>query len=173
MLSWMLWESSVIIFVKDLSHRWCSKNVVPHFVNPPIGTERDGIWFNSFYGHCFLFLPQPFRLWHHFFYMHVSFHRATKLPQELLKHLIANHVFSPVVKQEAARDSRLFLAWSDIQLCSTWTPHMEADMAFSLQLWGLSWCEPSAGQMVSVTWLCQKGFYSLFLHNVTTFLCGD
>ena len=93
MLSWRLWESSVITFVKDLGHRLCSRNVVPHFVNPPIGAERDGIWLNSFSCHCFLFLPQLFKLWHHFINMFFSFLRSIELPQELLKHLNANHMF--------------------------------------------------------------------------------
>ena len=92
MLSWMLWESSVIIFVKDLGHRWCSRNVAPYFMIPPFGAESNGIWFNSFSWHCFLFLPRLFRLWHHFIYMLVSFLRASELPQELLKHLTAHHM---------------------------------------------------------------------------------
>ena len=91
MLSWMLWESSVITFSKYLGYSWCSRNIVPHFVNPPTGAERDGIRFNSFSCHRFLFLPQLFTLWHHFIYTLVSFLWSLKLPQELLKHLIGNH----------------------------------------------------------------------------------
>ena len=44
------------------------------------------------------------------------------------------HVFSPAVKQEAAQDSRFFLSGSDILLCSTRTPHVEADVASHLHL---------------------------------------
>ena len=42
--------------------------------------------------HCFLFLPQSFGLWRHFIYVLISFLRASQLPQEVPKHLIANQM---------------------------------------------------------------------------------
>ena len=128
---------------------------------PPFGAESNGIWFNSFSWHCFLFLPQLFRLWYHFIYMPVSFLRASELPQELLKHLVAHHM-------------SLVLLWSKRQ---PGTPgfSMLGVTFFSGQLghltWRLTWlrictcedfpgCELCAGQRVPVTWQCQKGLYS-------------
>ena len=137
MLSWMLWESSVITFVKDLGHKWCSRNVVPYFVNPPFEEERDGFCFNSFLP-LFPF-PAPV-LW-----TLVSFHlHAYFLSQGqpvTSGGTQASHckpdVFSPAVKQEAAQNSRLFLAGSDILLWSSRTPRLEDDMTLHLHLWRL------------------------------------
>lgn len=39
------------------------------------------------------------------------------------------HIFNPAVEQEAAQESRLFLAGSDVQLWSTQTSYVEAEAA--------------------------------------------
>ena len=169
----MLWESSVITFVKDLRYRWCSRNVVPHFMNPPIGAERDDISVNSFYGHCFLFLPQLFNF---AIISHACFlsqgHWVTSGVTEAS--CCKPHIFSPAVMQEAARDTRLILAGSDVLLWSTRTPHVEADMASHLQLGGLStvWtlCRPKGACYLAVP---ERSLLFLFLYNVTSFLSVD
>ena len=173
MLSWMLWESSVITFVKDLGHRLCSRNVVPHFVNPPIGAERDGIWLNSFSCHCFLFLPQLFKLWHHFINMFFSFLRSIELPQELLKHLNANHMFLVLLWSKRQPMTPRFYMLGMI-FCSGQLGHL---------MWRLTWlcictcedfhgCEPCAGHRVLVTWQCQKGlyFFSFYTYLLVFFM---
>ena len=137
MLSWMLWESNVITFVKDLGHRWCSRNVVPCFVNPPFEEERDGFCFS-----CFLPLfpfPAPVLWTLTSFHLHACFlSQGQPLTSGGTQ---ASHckpdVSSPAVKQEAAWDSRLFLAGSDVLLWSSWTSHLEDDMTSYLHLWRL------------------------------------
>ena len=84
------------------------------------------------------------------------------------------HVFSPAVKQEAAQDSRFFLSGSDILLCSTRTPHVEADIASHLHLWGLSWvwtlCWSQGACYLAVP---ERSLLFLFLYIFTCFLHGD
>ena len=73
------------------------------------------------------------------------------------------------MKQEAAQDSRLFLAGSNILLWSTQTPHVEADMASYLHLWVTSGVNsvqargcllPGSARKVSTLFLYKSYFFS-------------
>ena len=158
MVSWMLWESSVITFVKDLGHKWCSRNVVPYFVNPPFEEERDGFCFNSFLP-LFPFPALVLRTLASF-HLHACF--LSQGQPVTSGGTQASHckpdVFSPAVKQEAAQDSRLCLAGSDVLLWSSRTPHLEDDTTSHLHLWGsfTDWilCRPEGACYLAVPERC-------------------